>query len=107
MGRACGTHGRGEKSVQGLGRKTKGRRPLGRPRRRWEDGIKLILGRLAGGCGLDSTGSGEGPVASCQCGDETSGSCATDLISPTYNILLLTLPNVSQCQSYFVCFFLR
>jgi hypothetical protein len=24
-----------------------GKRPLGRPRRRWEDGIKWILGRLA------------------------------------------------------------
>jgi hypothetical protein len=26
---------------------------------------------LAGGCGLDSTGSGQGPVAGCcECGDE-------------------------------------
>jgi hypothetical protein len=24
-----------------------GKRPLGRPRRRWEDGIRMILGRLA------------------------------------------------------------
>jgi hypothetical protein len=32
--------------------KPEGKRPLGRPRRRWEDGIKWILGRLAWG-GVD------------------------------------------------------
>jgi hypothetical protein len=33
-------------------------------------------------CGLDSTGSGYGPVAGCcECGDEPSGSCATELVS--------------------------
>jgi hypothetical protein len=31
----------GEKRVQGFGGKTKGKRPLGRPRRRWKDNIKL------------------------------------------------------------------
>jgi hypothetical protein len=45
----------------------------------------LIFGRLAlggGGCVLDSTGSGQGPVAGCcDCGDELSGSCATELVS--------------------------
>jgi hypothetical protein len=40
-----------------------------------------ILGRLAGECGLDSTGSGEGPMASCcECGNEPSCSCATELV---------------------------
>jgi hypothetical protein len=35
-----------------------------------------------GGCGLDSTVSGQGPVAGCcECGDEPSGSCATELVS--------------------------
>jgi hypothetical protein len=44
-------------------------------------GSEWILGILAGGCGLDSTGSGYGPMASCcECGDETSGSCATELV---------------------------
>jgi hypothetical protein len=38
--------------------KPKGNIPLGRPRHRWEDGIRTDL-RLAGGCGLDSTGSGQ------------------------------------------------
>jgi hypothetical protein len=33
-------------------------------------------------CGLDSTGSGQGPVAGCcECGDEHSGSYATELVS--------------------------
>jgi hypothetical protein len=36
-----------------------GRRPLGRPRRRWEDNIKMDLREIwFGGCGLDSLGSG-------------------------------------------------
>jgi hypothetical protein len=62
--------------------KPEGKRPLGRPRRRCEDGIRIILGRLLGGCGLDSTGSGQGPVTGCcECGDEPSGSCATELLS--------------------------
>jgi hypothetical protein len=37
---------------------------------------------LAWGCGLDSTGSGWRPVAGCcECGDESSSSCATDLVT--------------------------
>jgi hypothetical protein len=37
---------------------------------------------LAWGRGLDSTGSGQEPVAvCCECGDEPSGSCATELVS--------------------------
>jgi hypothetical protein len=55
----------------------------------WEDqgvrgrmGSEWILGRLAWGCGLDSTGSGQGSVAGCcECGDEPSGSCATELVT--------------------------
>jgi hypothetical protein len=39
--------------------KPKGKRPLGRPRCRWEDGIRMDPKRdWRGGCGLDSTGSG-------------------------------------------------
>jgi hypothetical protein len=56
--------------------KSEGKRPLVRPRLRWEDGIRMDIG----GCGLDSTGSGQGPVAGCcECGDEPSGSCSTEL----------------------------
>jgi hypothetical protein len=62
--------------------KPEGKRPLGRPRRRWEDVIRMDLRRLAGSCGFELTGSGQGPVASCcECGDEPSGSCATDLVT--------------------------
>jgi hypothetical protein len=63
--------------------KPEGKRPLGRPRRRWEDGIIMDLRVIGfGGCGLDLTGSGQGPVAGCcECGDEPSGSCATELVS--------------------------
>jgi hypothetical protein len=37
------THGRGDKRVQGFGGKAQNKRPLGRPRRRWEDGIRMDL----------------------------------------------------------------
>ena len=39
-----------------LARKTQGKRPLGRPRRRWEDNIKMELQDV--GYGLDRAGSG-------------------------------------------------
>jgi hypothetical protein len=63
--------------------KPEGKRPLGRPRRRWEDGVRMDLREIGlGGGGLDSTGSEQGPVAGCcECGDEPSGSCATELVS--------------------------
>jgi hypothetical protein len=66
--------------------KPEGKRPLGRPRCRWEDGIRMDLREIGcGGCGLDSTGSGQGLVAGCcECGDEPSGSCATDLVRCKY-----------------------
>jgi hypothetical protein len=31
--------------------RTEGKRPLGRPRRRWEDNIKMDLQEIGGGCG--------------------------------------------------------
>jgi hypothetical protein len=34
-----------------LARKPEGPRPLGRPRRRWEDNIKMDLQEVGGGCG--------------------------------------------------------
>jgi hypothetical protein len=43
---ACGTHGRGEKRVKGFGGNDEGKRPLGRSRRRWEDGIKMDLSEI-------------------------------------------------------------
>jgi hypothetical protein len=49
----------------------KGKRPLGRPRHMWEDGMRMDLRETGlGGCGLNSTGSVQGPVAGCgKCGD--------------------------------------
>jgi hypothetical protein len=41
VGRTCGTHGRGVYRV--LVGRPEGRRPLGRPPRRWEDNIKIDL----------------------------------------------------------------
>jgi hypothetical protein len=38
--------------------KPEGKAPLGRPRRRWEDGIKMDPREIGWGEGLDSTGSG-------------------------------------------------
>jgi hypothetical protein len=51
MGGACGAYGGGERSVQGVGGKARIKRPLGRPRRRWEDNIKLDLQKVGGGYG--------------------------------------------------------
>jgi hypothetical protein len=47
VGRVCGTHWRGEKRVQGFGAKAK--RPIERPRHRWEDGIKMDLREMSWG----------------------------------------------------------
>jgi hypothetical protein len=35
-----------------------GKRPLGRPRPRWEDGIRMDLRESSWGCRLDPVGSG-------------------------------------------------
>jgi hypothetical protein len=81
--------------------KPEGKRPLGRPRCRWEDGIRMDLKEIGlGGCGLDSTVSGQGPVAGCfECGDEPSGSCVTELVS--YFIVSLCIKFQSS-TAYFV-----
>jgi hypothetical protein len=54
-----------------------------------EDGIRMDLREIGlVGCGLGSTGSGQGPVAGCcECGDEPSGSCATESVMGLYEIL--------------------
>jgi hypothetical protein len=86
--------------------KPEGKRPLGRPRRRWEDGIRMDLREIGlGGCGFDSTVSGQGPVAGCcECGDEPSGSCATELVS-YYIIQNKTMNNGSKFVRRFVVHF--
>jgi len=49
MGGACGEYGGGERRIQGFGGKPEGKKPLGRPRCRWEDNIKMHLQEM--GCG--------------------------------------------------------
>jgi hypothetical protein len=49
VSRACGTHGRGEICIQGFGGESLKGKPLGRPRHRWEDGIKMDLREIGWG----------------------------------------------------------
>ena len=49
MGWACGAYGCGEGVYRVLVGKPAGRRPLGRPRRRWVDNIRMDLQEV--GCG--------------------------------------------------------
>jgi hypothetical protein len=49
VGGTCGTHGRGEECVQVFMGKLEGKRQLERPRRRWEDCIRMDLREI--GCG--------------------------------------------------------
>jgi len=49
MGGACSTYGEEEKCIQELVGKPEGKRPLGGPRHRWEDNIKMDLQEIV--CG--------------------------------------------------------
>ena len=49
MGGACGAYGGGESCARVLVRKPEGKKPLRRPRRRWEDNIKMDLREVGGG----------------------------------------------------------
>jgi hypothetical protein len=52
MGGACSTHWREKKFIQDFVGKSEGKRPLGRPRRRWYDNIRTDL-REIGWEGVD------------------------------------------------------
>jgi hypothetical protein len=54
VGGACGTHGNGAESVQGFGGKARRKETTGRPRRRWEDVIRMDLTEIGLG-GVDWT----------------------------------------------------
>jgi hypothetical protein len=58
MGGACSAHGGKRNAYKILVGKPEGKRPLVRPRRRWEDNMKMDLRETGFGCGLDSYGSG-------------------------------------------------
>ena len=51
MGGACGAYGEGRGVQRVLVGKPDGKKPLGRPRRRWEDNITMDLQEVGGGCG--------------------------------------------------------
>ena len=52
MGRACITYGKRTDVYRSLVGKPEGKRPLGRPRRRWDDNIKMDLQEVRCG-GMD------------------------------------------------------
>jgi len=55
--------------------KPEGKRPLGKPRLRWEDNIKMDHREVGVGWRLDGVGSGYGQMAgTCEYGDELSDS---------------------------------
>jgi hypothetical protein len=77
--------------------KPEGKRPLGRPRRRWEDGVRMELREIGFGVwiGFDWLRIG-GPVAGCcECGDEPSGSYATELVN-VYNTFRPSLGTLNK-----------
>ena len=49
MGRACGAYGRGDGVYRVLVGKPEGKRPMGRPRRRWVNNVRTDLQEV--GCG--------------------------------------------------------
>jgi len=51
MGWACGAYGEGRGLHRVLVGKIEGKRPLGRPRLRWEDNIKMNLQEVGGAFG--------------------------------------------------------
>jgi hypothetical protein len=50
MGGACSTYGGGRGVYRVLVGKPEGKRPLGRPRRRWEDNVRMDLQEVGCGC---------------------------------------------------------
>jgi hypothetical protein len=52
MGRACSTNGEKMNAYRMLEGELEGKRPLGRPRRRWKDNIKMDLEEIGMG-GID------------------------------------------------------
>jgi hypothetical protein len=67
--------GEDRKCIKILVGKPNGKRQLGRPRHRWEDNIKRNIREISVRRGLDSCGSGQGPVGnSCGHSNEPSSS---------------------------------
>lgn len=71
MSGACSTHGEIINSYKIVVGQREGKRPLRRPRRRWQDYFKRSSKSRVGECGLDHLGTGGG---SCEHDSEPSGS---------------------------------
>jgi hypothetical protein len=70
------------------------KRPLGRPKRRWENGIRMDLGEIGWVRRVDSVGSGHGPVAdSCEYGDEAG---ATEFVGSLVSYESSMLPSAGS-----------
>jgi hypothetical protein len=72
-----GTYGERRGTYKALVRKPEGRRPLERPRHRWENNIKMYLREIGWGgayTGLIWLRIGTGDVGSCEYSDEPLGS---------------------------------
>jgi hypothetical protein len=82
-GHICSTHGRGKESVQGFRGKAQRKEPLARPRRKWEDGIKINVGEIgwAGMAWIHLVQERDWWWGLCEHCDEPSGSGATELVS--------------------------
>jgi hypothetical protein len=70
MSRACSTHGEKGLHIRVF---TEGKRPLGRPRRRWKDNIRMDL-REIGWRGMDWIDLAQAVEGCCEHGNEPSGS---------------------------------
>jgi hypothetical protein len=71
MDSACGTYGVEEKCLESFGGETWRRRPLGRPRHRWQGTMKMDIREIGWDSGeTDSYGLGPGQVVGCsKCGN--------------------------------------
>ena len=58
MGGACSAYGERTGVYRILMGKPEGKRPLGRPRNRWEDNMKLDIQEAVWWCEVDRAGSG-------------------------------------------------
>jgi hypothetical protein len=86
-----------------------GKRPLGRPRRRWEDGIRMDLREIGVG-GVDWIRLAQDRDrwrAVVECGDEPSGSCATEFVNYTLNLGKYTLTSISTKRVHYLSSFVQ
>jgi hypothetical protein len=75
VGGTCGMHGEGRGVYRVLVRRSEGKRPLRRPKRRWGDNIKMDLRKV----GIDGANwirlAQDSPLTGfCEYGNKTSGS---------------------------------